>query len=213
VLFDAVIDGRPRKLLAQAARCWYFFVLDRINGTNLVAKGFVGVNWSKGVDAKGQPVPDPAKEPKVDGSLINIPGGGGTNWPPPSYNPDTGLFYVNAARGYSIAYLTDPEEQPEGYGGRGNSLITEGVLEALDIRTGNIAWSHAYPGGMFGTSFAGILTTAGKLLFTGDPSANLIAFDPATGRILWHCRLAQNVSNGPSTYMLDGQSICHRRRR
>jgi acido-empty-quinoprotein group A len=205
VLFDATVDGRPRKLLAQAARCGYFFVLDRTNGKNLVSKGFTGVNWSKGVDAKGQPIPDPAKEPKVDGSLINIPAGGGTNWPPPSYNPDTGLFYVNAARGYSIAYLTDTEEQPEGYGGRGGGLITEAVLEALDVKTGDVVWSHAYPSGTFGTSFAGILTTAGKLLFTGDPSQNLIAFDPSSGKILWHYRLAQNVSNGPSTYMLDGK--------
>ena len=205
VLFDATVDGRPRKLLAQAARCGYFFVLDRTDGKNLVSKGFVGVNWSKGVDGKGQPIPDPAKEPQVDGSLINIPGGGGTNWPPPSYNPDTGLFYVNAARGYSIAYLTDTDEQPEGYGGRGGGLITEAVLEALDVKTGNISWSHAYPSGTFGTSFSGILTTAGKLLFTGDPSQNLIAFDPASGKILWHYHLAQNVSNGPSTALLDGR--------
>jgi alcohol dehydrogenase (cytochrome c) len=205
VLFDARIDGRPRKLLAQAARCGYFFVLDRTNGKNLVSKGFVGVNWSKGVDAKGQPIPDPEKEPKVDGSLINTPAGGGTNWPPPSYSPDTGLFYVNASRGYSIAYLTDNDEQPEGYGGRGGGLISEAVLEALDIKTGNIAWSHAYPSGANGNSFSGILTTAGKLLFTGDPSSNLIAYDPATGKILWHERLAQNVSNGPSTFLLDGK--------
>ena len=73
------------------------------------------------------------------------------------------------------------------------------------MKTGNIVWSHSYPSGAFGTSFSGILTTAGKLLFTGDPSQNLIAFDPATGKILWHSRLTQNVSNGPSTYVLDGK--------
>ena len=60
-------------------------MLDRTNGKSLVTKGFVGVNWMKGVDDKGQPIPDPAKEPKVDGSLINTPGGGATNWPPPSF--------------------------------------------------------------------------------------------------------------------------------
>ena len=96
-----MIDGRPRKLLAQASRAGYFFVLDRTNGSALVSKGFVGVNWSKGVDASGVPIPDPAKEP-VDGSLIDIAGGGGTNWYAPSYDPETGLFYVQAQRGYSI---------------------------------------------------------------------------------------------------------------
>jgi alcohol dehydrogenase (cytochrome c) len=205
VLFDAAIDGQPRKLLAQAARCGYFFVLDRTNGKNLVSKGFTGVNWSKGVDAKGQPIPDPAKEPKVDGSLIDIPAGGGTNWPAPSYDPDTGLFYVNASRGYSIAYLTDTDPKPEGYGGRGGALTSEAVLEALDIGTGDIRWSHTYPSGGFATAGPGILTTAGKVLFTGDLAQNLIAYDPAAGTILWHFTLPQNVSNGPSTWMLDGR--------
>ena len=73
----------------------------------------------KGIDAKGQPIPDPAKEPKVDGSLVNTPGGGGTNWPPPSFDPETGLFYVNAKQGYSVTYLTDDDPEPQGYGGGG----------------------------------------------------------------------------------------------
>jgi acido-empty-quinoprotein group A len=205
VLFDTTINGQPRKLLAQAARCGYFFVLDRTNGKSVVSKGFVGVDWSKGLDEKGQPIPDPAKEPKVDGSLVNIPAGGGTNWPPPSYDPQTELFYVNAQRGYSLAYLTDIDEHPEGYGGRGAGLFSEAVLEALSPKTGEIVWSHVYPSGAFGTTGAGILTTAGKLLFTGDPSQNLIAYDPASGKILWHFRLPQNVSNGPSTYLLGGK--------
>ena len=110
-------NGQPRKMLAQAARNGIFTVLDRTNGKNLVTKGYVGVNWMKGVDAKGQPIPDPAKEPKVDGSLINTPGGGATNWPPPSFSPDTGLFYVNAKQGYSVTYLTDTDPEPQGYGG------------------------------------------------------------------------------------------------
>ncbi|HEV8487280.1 MAG TPA: acido-empty-quinoprotein group A [Blastocatellia bacterium] len=204
VLFDAEFGGQKRKLLAQAARNGYFFVLDRTNGKNLVSKGFVGVNWSKGADAEGRPIPDPAKEPKVDGSLINIPGGGGTNWPPPSFNPETGLFYVNARKGYSVAYLTDTEENPEGYGGIGGGLLSQAVLKAIDYKTGNVVWSHDYPSGSFGNSGPGILTTAGKLLFTGDPSGNLIAYDPATGRILWHFRTGSQVSNGPMTYELNG---------
>ena len=82
----------------------------------------------KGIDAKGQPIPDPAKEPKVDGSLIDTPGGGGTNWPAPSFNPDTGLFYVNAKQGYSVTYLTDDDPQPQGYGGGGGGGLSEPIL-------------------------------------------------------------------------------------
>ncbi len=69
----------------------------------------------KGLDAKGQPIPDPAKEPKVDGSLVDMPAGGGTNWPPPSFDPQTGLFYVNGKQGYGMAYLYDTSDHPEGY--------------------------------------------------------------------------------------------------
>ncbi len=134
VLFDAEIDGKPRKLLAQAARNGYFFVLDRTNGKNLVSKPYVPLNWSKGVDAKGQPIPDGRKEPTVDGSLISMYGGGATNWMPPSFSPQTGLFYVNATRGFSVTYLTDTSDRPEGYGGSGRGLWSENVLEALDYK-------------------------------------------------------------------------------
>jgi alcohol dehydrogenase (cytochrome c) len=206
VLFDAEFKGHPRKLLAQAARNGYFFVLDRTTGQNLVSEPFVGTNWSQGVDAKGQPIPNVAKEPKVDGALLNIPGGGGTNWIPPSFDPQTALFYVNAVRGYAVTYLTDTDEKPEGYGGTGHNLWSVPVLEALDYRTGKIRWSHEYPTrGSGGLGGPGILTTAGQLLFTGDPSGNLIAFDPATGGILWHFHLLTPLSNGPMTYELGGK--------
>jgi len=206
VLFDAVIDGKPRKLLAQAGRCGWFFVLDRTNGRNLVSRPFSGTgNWAKGVDAKGQPIPDPAKEPKVDGSMIDMPAMGATNWPPPSYDPQTELFYVNGTEGYGIAYLYDTSPHPEGYGGGGGgNFDSRSALFALDIHNGNVKWKHevrtqGFGGGMTG----GILTTAGHLLFTGD-STSLTAFDPATGKILWHQRLMSPLSNGPSTYVLDG---------
>jgi alcohol dehydrogenase (cytochrome c) len=206
VLFDRVIDGRPRKLLAQASRAGYFFVLDRSNGQALVSKGFVGVNWSKGVDARGQPIPDPAKEPTVDGSLNDIPAGGGTNWYAPSYDPATGLFYVQARRGYSVGYRYDTSAKPQGYAGGNFSLSTQPVLEAIDVRTGDIAWSHEYAEGTGqGNAGPGILTTAGGLLFTGDTATSLVAHDPATGAILWHQRLTRPVTNGPSTWMLGGR--------
>jgi alcohol dehydrogenase (cytochrome c) len=204
VLFDATVDGRPRKLLAQASRAGYFFVLDRTNGSALVSKGFVGVNWSKAIDERGQPVPDPKKEPKVDGSLNDTPAGGGTNWQAPSYSPDTGLFYVQALKGYSIGYLYDTSPKPQGYAGGNMNLWTQPVLEAIDVRTGAIRWAHEYP--TFGASpgTPGILTTAGGLLFTGGSGSTVVAHDPATGQILWHQRLLRNVSNGPSTWTLDG---------
>jgi alcohol dehydrogenase (cytochrome c) len=79
-------------------------------------------------------------------------------------------------------------------------------LEAIDYRTGKIRWSHEYPvRGSGGLGAPGILTTAGHLLFTGDPAGNLIAFDPANGAILWHFHMLSALSNGPMTYELGGQ--------
>jgi acido-empty-quinoprotein group A len=207
VLLDATINGKPRKLLAQAGRCGWFFVLDRTNGKSLLSKPFSGSgNWAKGVDAKGQPIPDLDKEPKVDGSMIDMPALGATNWPPPSYDPQTELFYVNGTEAYGMAYLYDTSPNPEGYGGGGGgNFDPRSALFALDLRTGAARWKHEHSGGAGGMS-GGILTTAGHLLFTGD-ATNLVAFDPATGKILWHQQLTAAVSNGPSSWMLDGKQF------
>ncbi len=204
VLFDGEIDGKPRKLLAQADRNGYFFVLDRTTGKNILTKSYLPtLNWSKGVNSNGNPIPNPEKEPQVAGVLVSPPSGGATNWPPPSFDPETGLFYVNSSDAFSMFYLTDTDPHPEGYGAAERGAGSLGrALQAIDYKTGNTVWKHEYPGGGGG---GGLLSTAGKLLFSGDGSDHLIAFDPANGKIVWHAGLGGNVSNGPATYMLDGK--------
>ena len=136
--------------------------------------------------------------------MIDMPAMGATNWPPPSYDPQTELFYLNGTEGYGMAYLYDTSEEPEGYGGgAGGNYYPRSALFALDIRTGQIRWKHEHEGTSGGLT-GGVLTTAGHLLFTGD-SGSLVAFDPANGKILWHQKLTSSVSNGPSTWMLNGK--------
>ena len=204
VLFDGTFKGKPRKLLAQASRNGYFFVLDRKTGENLLTRPFVPVNWTLGVDAKGRPIPNPAKEPQLDGALVTPTLEGGTNWMAPSFDPETGLFYVNAREGYSYWYLAlDKNNRPIGHhGGSALDLVTTSVLLGLDYRTGEIRWRRE---GGAGLSRASILTTAGHLLFTADNSGNLLALDPADGRVLWHTRpgAAENDA-APMTYEIDG---------
>jgi alcohol dehydrogenase (cytochrome c) len=78
-------------------------------------------------------------------------------------------------------------------------------MTAIDYKSGRIVWKHKYrTAGGSGRGASGVLTTAGKLLFGGDPSGNLVAFDPADGRLLWHSTIGQ-VSNAPQTYMVDGR--------
>jgi glucose dehydrogenase len=100
--------------------------------------------------------------------------------------------------------LTDTSDKPEGYGGRDSGVWSESALEAIDYKTGKIKWKHVFPG-EGGGNLSGILTTAGKLLFAGDPSSNFVAFDPEDGKILWHAGLTAPVSNGPMTYTLSGR--------
>ena len=205
VLINADIEGRPRKLLAQAARNGWFVVLDRTNGKALVSTPYVKLNWAKGVDKRGQPIPDPAKEPSVSGSMTIT---SATNWMSPSYSPATGLFYVNAAEGVAIYYLLDTDARPSGYGGTLSSLGTSTrFLKALDIRTGKARWQHEYPNlnGAPSTLGPGLLSTAGNLVFTGDDQGNLIAYSADQGKILWHFRASAAQSNGPITYMQDGR--------
>ena len=204
VLFDGVVNGQPRKLLAQASRNGWFFVLDRTTGRNIRSTEYIKTNWTKGLDAKGQPIPDPAKEPQVDGALVSPNQGGGQNWPPPSFSPQTNLFYVNASRGFSVYYLYESEndEKPQGWGGNDRGGWSEAMLRAIDYRTGEIAWTHRWTGSSSVRS--GVLTTAGNLLFAGDSSANFVAFDAAKGVPLWHAGLHTSITNGPITYALDG---------
>ena len=201
VLFDATIAGQPRKLIAQASRNGQFFVLDRTTGKAIISKEFVKTNWLLGYDAKGQPIPNPAKEPQIDGALVSPDQSGAANWPPPALSPLTGLFYVNARRGYSVYYLYDPDDNPQGWGGTDRGGYSEAMLKAIDYRTGAVRWTHPWEGG----SRAGLLVTAGNVLFTGGASNDIAALNATTGAALWHARLNTSVSNGPITYQLDGR--------
>ncbi len=84
VLFDGQFAGKPRKLLAQSSRNGYFFVLDRATGEHLLTAPFITTNWTKEINSAGQPVPDPVKEPRQDGTLVVPNSSGATNWLPPS---------------------------------------------------------------------------------------------------------------------------------
>src|SRR5207244_12486711 len=93
------------------------FLLERNNRQNIVTTQVVPVNGAKGVDKNGVPIPDPAKMAQIDGALVSPNQGGATNWPPPSFSPRTGLFYVGASRAYSVYYIFDTDANPQGWGG------------------------------------------------------------------------------------------------
>jgi alcohol dehydrogenase (cytochrome c) len=208
ILIDGMFQGRPRKMVTQASRNGYFFTLDRVTGEHLVTSKFSETaNWAKGINAKGQPVRDPAKDFHEAGSLISPANAGATNWPPPAYSPDTGLVYVPAVDAYAMYYLTEKDARGAmGLGGKEEVGLgtMKSYIAAIDYQTGKTVWKHVYPaiGGSMGM---GMLTTAGRLLFAGDVSGNIIAYDAANGTPVWHAYLGSVVSNAPETYLIDGR--------
>jgi alcohol dehydrogenase (cytochrome c) len=201
VVFDATVSGRPRKLIAQASRNGYFFVLDRTNGHHLVTSPFIETNWARGIDSRGEPVGNPEKYPSPPGTLV-LPGSdGATNWLSPSYDPQTGFFYVAARRVWSEFYRTNTGKA-EGWAGRDINLTANSTLRALDCQTGKVIWNHEIGEG---EATAGIMTTAGHLLFSGDTHGTLLVLDPQTGKTLWHLYVGGTIHNSPMTYQLDGR--------
>ena len=210
VLVDGDFKGSgPRKMVLTASRNGYYFTLDRQTGERLVTNRFSEtVNWAKGLNERGQPVRDPAKDHHIAGALVSSANGGATNWPPPAFSPETGLFYVPTAETYAMYYLSETDPRGAmGLGGKDEIAVASmgTYITAIDYKTGATVWRHKFQTGTNnGRGAPGLLTTAGKLLFGGDISGNLVAFDPANGRILWHSAIGQ-VTNAPETYMVDGR--------
>jgi alcohol dehydrogenase (cytochrome c) len=202
VLVDGDFNGAPRKLVVQASRNGYFFVLDRTSGKNLLTAPFAAVNWTKGIDAEGRPIPDPKKEPSRDGVLIAPNESGATNYRSPSFDAKTGLLIVSAHDGYGI-YFFKPEHGEYGWAGADYNLWGKGVLRAIDYRTGKIRWNHDLGDG---PSAAGVLTTESGVTFTGDSVGNALALRTSDGATLWHSGIGR-VGNAPITYELDGRQF------
>ena len=196
---DITFQAKPRKVVMQATRNGYFFMLDRVTGEHLVT-GKLGTvnNWAKGLDDQGRPLRNPEKDATIPGSIVSSEV---TNYPPPTYSLDTGLFYFEENNSLRISYLIDPD--PRGSMGLGGTQGGPGFnfgsnITAIDPATGKAVWKHEISG-----SSPGLLSTAGKLLFSGDGSY-LIALDATNGKTLWHTKIGA-ASNGPETFMLDGK--------
>ena len=201
VVVDADFGGARRKLLIQASRNGYLFVLDRTNGKPLLSAPFEEINWSKGTDAKGQPIGDPAKYPNTAGTLVMPDAIGATNWMSPSFDPQTGLLYVDTQKSYGLYYDLS-NGKPEGFAGRDLSVWSRSYLKAIDYQTGKIRWSHDLGAG---ENWASVLSTAGGMVFTADNHGNILGLDAKTGKTLWHAYGGGMAKGPPITYELDGR--------
>lgn len=200
VLVDGSFNGTSKKMLLQASRNGYFFVLDRTSGKSLLSSPFAAVNWSDGVDKDGRPIHNPEKDPARDGRLVAPDEGGATNYRSPSFDAKTGLLIVSARDAYGI-YFSKPEHGTVGWAGADYGVFGKAWLRAIDYQTGKIRWSHDLGGE---GAAAGVLTTDSGLTFTGDSVRSVLALKTSDGATLWHSAIGF-VGNSPITYELDGR--------
>jgi alcohol dehydrogenase (cytochrome c) len=207
VLIDAPWGGRPRKLVAQANRNAFFYLLDRESGDFLLGAPYVKQTWASGLDARGRPQRIPGTAPSAEGTKV-FPGlAGGTNWYSPAYNPDTRLFYFQAHEDYAqIFYKHDTPYKPGGRFEGGAARDVEGsehfgVIKAIDPLTGKAVWQfplHSAPSG-------GVLSTGGGLVWSGNREGFFFALDARSGRPLWRFQCGGLIWANPISFAVDGR--------
>lgn len=208
VLVDAEYQGTPRKLLVEANRNGFVYVLDRTNGKFLSAEPFVKkLNWAKGIDANGRPIRT-GLAPTENGTLICPDMIGATNWFSPSYNPATHLLYFMAHESCQL-FFSKREQFSEGRefyatgvkrapGERG-----EKILLAYNPETRKFAWRYPQVG--MARSWGGTMTTAGGLVFFANDAEAFEAVDARTGKSLWHFNTGQEMHASPMSYAISGK--------
>ncbi len=210
VLIDADWQGQPRKLMLHADRNGFFYVFDRQDGKLLLAKPFVkNLTWASGIGVDGRPVKLPNQDPSPAGTKVCPSQDGATNWFSPSFNPATGLYYVQTFEKCSIYTKADqgPWESLKTYLGGSQKTADDPkpqrILRAIDIRNGAIRWELPQYGPA--QSWGGTLSTASGLVIFGEDGGGLMAADAASGKPLWSFQTNQTWKASPMTYMFDGK--------
>jgi alcohol dehydrogenase (cytochrome c) len=207
-LVDAMWQGQPRKLLVQANRNGFFYVLDRTSGKFLFGTQYVkNLTWATGLDANGRPLRVPNMEPTLDGKRVCPSLDGASNWYSTSFNPVTNLYYVQTNDKCGI-FTKVPAEWEAGKGFMGGSFApapepAQRLLRAIDITTGKAVWSLPQTGAV--NSWGGVLSTAGGVVIFGEDSGALMAADAATGKALWSFQTSALWKASPMTYVFDNK--------
>jgi quinohemoprotein ethanol dehydrogenase len=210
ILADLDIGGQHRKVIMQAPKNGYFWVLDRTNGEFISAAPYVQVTWSKGVDPKtGRPISDPSADYGEGLALVRPTAFGGHNWQPMSFNPKTGLVYIPAQEILG-GYMMQPDaKHTDEHFNTGTDMkvfatltreVVSGHLLAWDPVKQKEVWRHPYAMPWNG----GTLTTAGNLVFQGTADGRFLALRADDGRKLWEYHTGSGVIAAPITYAIDG---------
>jgi quinohemoprotein ethanol dehydrogenase len=215
MLLDLNINGRMRKVITQASKNGFFYVLDRGNGELLSAEPFVKVSWATGIGRDGRPIVNPAAYYDQDPISIYPTGGGAHNWSPMSFNPTTGLVYIPSSY-QSFPYQAQAEYRPGSTGyvrPAGATKMIEpsigpeppagarGGLQAWDPVNQKLRWNREGGGGIGG----GTVTTAGNLVFQTINDGRFRALSADKGDIVFETRVGRTGMAPPITYEVDGK--------
>ncbi|HVN44508.1 MAG TPA: PQQ-dependent dehydrogenase, methanol/ethanol family [Steroidobacteraceae bacterium] len=221
ILADLQIGGQPRKVLMQASKNGFFYVLDRATGQLISARNFVTVNWAKGVDLQsGRPIESPEARIERTGKLyVVVPGAGGAHsWQPMAYDPQTGLAYIPALEA-GFPYMPDSQWKPAAIGFNTGMDFAAGAMPAdTNIRAAVkaatkgalIAWDPVSQQQRWRVDFkgpwnGGVLATAGGLIFQGNAAREFAAYDAASGAKLWSMGVQTGIIAAPVTYSINGE--------
>ena len=212
-------DGDDRRVVMQAPKNGYFYVIDAATGEFVSGNNYVPVNWATDLDDSGRPIEVPEAR-YADIPYLQTPGPlGGHNWHPMAFNPDVGLAYIPAQE-IPQAYVTDPRFQdnsskwntgadfaadvPAILPGEVAKFLRSGLkgrLIAWDPVAQEARWTVEHPGPWNG----GVLSTAGGVVFQGKLNGDFAAYDAATGAVLWSQDVKSGAASGPGTYEIDGE--------
>ena len=213
VLADIPVNGQMRKVMIQANKNGFLYVLDRTNCKLIAAHPYVKVNWASGIDpASGRPILTDIYKRFVAGEEVEIWPSRGTNATPIAFNPATGLIYASTWEVARIQKIAKPHEVPRGGTTTGVDARTPnlhdgdvfGHFAAIDPLTGQKKWEVPltdFPGS------AGMLATGGGLVFTGKLTGEFVALDQETGQTLWRFKTGSSVNATAITYMHNGRQF------
>lgn len=210
LLVDEEFQVERRKLLLQGNRNGFFYVLDRITGEFLLGEPFIEQTWAEGIAPDGRPIVRPGSDPTEEGSAVCPAIRGATNWWASSYSPETKLFYLMVHESCMV-YTKDDRGWERGKSWLGGTfrLTDESPnqrhIRALDIQTGQTVWNYPQTGNS--TTYSGVLSTAGGLVFFGEDSGAFAALDATTGTPVWHFQANQEWKASPMTYMVGGRQF------
>jgi PQQ-dependent dehydrogenase (methanol/ethanol family) len=208
ILVDRVFKGAPRKLLMHADRNGHFYVLDRTNGKFLAGTPFIRQTWNTGFDANGRPMAKPGTDASPEGSVVAPTIGGATNFQAPSYSPATGWLYLAfseaAQRYFSETQTFEPGQQYQGGRGQSTGERASAGIKAIDPDTGKTMWEFRLNQGSL---TAGVLATAGGLVFAASREGHLIALDAKDGTFLWRFQTGAAIEASPISYAVGGRQF------